>query len=333
MTYRQRSRLHPNLKFVTRNWWYDPWLNEFGYRFPTYEPTQFRDLRWNFHEPDSYATLVAERTPGIFASSGEKAFHRAVAGGDPHAIDLAAGQHPEYRNVADALAGLMSIRTYRSRSMEFLERAVRNGTEPAEHPFISTYLPDAGITVPVAPGVVVHLPIMRTSLALTLAELLQEVDQASAAIDVLRLVEPTTHVRLSLVEVLCQTGQFDAVVEITRGARNDDDVTALTIAFRAIALRESGDRLGADEALDEAMAYPNRSPEIRHLARVQRALLAAEEGKSLTARVELEAVLAENPDHRAAADLLASLRTSVDDRRRGDPTPTAQPGSPNHQGA
>jgi tetratricopeptide (TPR) repeat protein len=323
MTYRHRDRLHPNLKFVTRNWWYDPWLNEFGYRFPTYEPTQFRDLQWNFHEPDSYASIVAERKPGIFASSGEKAFHAAVAGGDPHTIDLSAGQHPEYRNVADALAGLMSIRTYRSRAIDLLERAVRDGAEPAEHPFIATYLPDAGVTVPVAPGAVVHLPIMRTSLALTLAELLQESDQGLAAIEVLHLVEQTTHVRLSMVELLCQVGQFDAVAAITEGVRNDDDVTALTIVFRAIAQRERGDRQEAAAALTEALVYTNRAQEIRHMARVQRALLAADDGKHLTAKVELERVLAENPDHIAAADLLASLRTGDRNRPAGGSPSTA----------
>ena len=308
MTYRQRTRLHPNLKFVTRNWWYDPWLNEFGYRFPTYEPTEFRNLEWDFHEPESYAEIVAERRPGIFASAGEKEFHAAVASGNPEAIDRAADRHPEYRDVADALAGLMSIRTYRSRALQLLERALRDGAEPAEHPFIGTYLPGAGITVPVAPGVVVHLPIMRASLALTLAELLQESDQASAAIEILSLVEATTHVRLSMVELLCQTGQFDAAADMTRSIRNDDDVTALTIVFRAIAERQRGDRTAAAATLTEALAQPNRAPEILHMARVQRALLAAEDGKNLTARVELERVLAENPSHRAATDLLTSLR-------------------------
>jgi hypothetical protein len=104
-------------------------------------------------------------------------------------------------------------------------------------------------------------------------------------------------------------GQFDAVAAITEGVRNDDDVTALTIVFRAIAQRERGDRQEAAAALTEALVYTNRAQEIQHMARVQRALLAADDGKHLTAKVELERVLAENPDHIAAADLLASLRT------------------------
>ncbi len=149
------------------DWWHDPLSNEFGFRLGGREPREWTDTTWEFPGPDEYATLAARAEPGWFARAGEKAMHAAVISGDPHAIDVTAGQHPQYRNTADVLAGLMSLESRRSYASELLSRSIAVGFEPKDDSFIGKYMPDAGLVVPIAPGVAVALPIMRVAVALT----------------------------------------------------------------------------------------------------------------------------------------------------------------------
>ena len=179
--------------FMDGHWWFDASDNTFGYRFGDTEQ-EWGDTTWEFPGPDQYPTIAAEQSPGWTAKAGEKAMHEALVMGDPYAVDLAAGEHPQYRETADTLAGLMSLNTRRSWAGELLDRAVASGYEPRDDPFVRTYLPGAGIVVPIAPGVVVPLPLMRTAVALAAAELHQAAEEYERAIAVLVQVERTTHV-------------------------------------------------------------------------------------------------------------------------------------------
>jgi len=259
------------------DWWYDPLNNEFGFRLGGRQSREWTDTTWDFPGPDEYAELAARKSPGWFARAGEKALHAAVVAGDPHAIDLAGGQHPQYRNTADVLAGLLSLESRRTYAAELLGRTVVGGFEPREDTFIRTYLPDAGIVVPIAPGVAVVLPIMKTAIALTVAELAQENGDFGSAIAMLELVDRTTHVVLSQVELLCASGRFEEAIDLTERVLNDDDVTAMTLVYRAIALRDSGDRSGAIEALSRALEYPNRSESVLAFARIVQASIESSE--------------------------------------------------------
>lgn len=263
------SSLHRHaLVYSGGDWWYDPLSNEFGFRLGGRETREWTDTTWEFPGPDEYATLAARTEPGLFSKSGEKAMHAAVVSGDPHAIDVAAGQHPQYRDTADVLAGLMSLESRRSYASELLSRSVFGGFEPKDDPFIKKYMPDAGLVIPIAPGVAVALPIMRVAIALTVAELHQERGNLSTSIEVLEMVDQTTHVTLSTVELLCGIGRFDEATALTKHTLNDDDVTAMTLAYRGIALRETGRTEEARAALAKALEYDSRSEEVLAFARI-----------------------------------------------------------------
>ena len=256
------------LIYSSGNWTYDPILNQFGFRLSGREPREWVDTTWEFPGPDEYAGLAAGVEPGWFAKSGEKAIHAAVVSGDPYAIDVTAGQHPAYRATADVLAGLMSLQTRRSYAADLLSRSIESGFEPRDDAFIKKYLSSAGLVVPIAPGVAVALPIMRTAIALTVAELKQENGDFNAAIELLELVERTTHVKLSMVELLCAAGRFDEAIAVSDGVLNDDDVGAMTLAYRAIALRENGHAEQARTTISLALAYDNRSENVLTFARI-----------------------------------------------------------------
>jgi tetratricopeptide (TPR) repeat protein len=265
------------LVYSDGNWWYDPLSNEFGFRLGGRETREWTDTTWEFPGPDEYAGLAARTDPGWFARAGEKAMHTAVVTGDPHAIDVTAGQHPQYRNTADVLAGLMSLESRRTYASELLSRSVVGGFEPKDDPFIKKYMPDAGLVVPIAPGVAVTLPIMRVAIALTVAELHQEQGNLDTAIEILELVNRTTHVALSMVEVLCAAGRFDEAIALTTTTLNDDDVTAMTLTYRGIALRETGRTEEARATLARALGYDSRSESVLTFARIVRSSMGENE--------------------------------------------------------
>ena len=259
--------------FLDGRWWYDESENTFGYQFGEDEAEEWGDTTWEFPGPDQYPGIAAEQSPAWTAKAGEKAMYGALVTGDPHSLDLVAGQHPQYRPTADTLAGLLTLNSQRSYAGELLDRAVASGYDPREDPFIRTYLPGAGIVVPIAPGVVVALPLMRTAVALATAELHQAAEEYERAIAVLEPVDRTTHVTLSLTELLCAAGRYAEAVEVSGHVVNDDDVTALTLAYRAMAERELGDRDAAARTLDAVFGRDKRNDEVIDLARLVEASL------------------------------------------------------------
>lgn len=274
-----RRRRHA-LIYGDGDWWHDPATNAFGFRPGGEDPLAWDDVTWDFPGPEEYAELAAGVETGWLAKSGEKAMRAALVTGDPHAVDMAAGQHPQYRNAADVIAGLLSLSTRRTYAAELLQRSVAAGFEPRDDPFIKKYLPNAGMVVPIAPGVAVSLPMMRVAIALTVAELRQAAEDHDAAIEVLFMVDRTTHVTLSLAELLNAVGRFNETVEISETTVNADDVTAMILAYRAIALREIG-RIGeARSILDRLIAEGGRSTAISTFAGVVNASMEPTGGES-----------------------------------------------------
>ncbi len=290
-----------DLVFTDGRWFYDPGRGEFGDRPDSVEALDWREFPWHFPGPDRYPRLAADTKPGLLAPSWEKALHSALVDGDPSAVRAVGDRYPAHRALSEMLAGLMELATNRASAKELLAHA--DGFVPEKDPFIRRYLPEAGVTVPVAPGVVVEQPLRRTAIALVLAELHQATGDLDDAIAVLQSTERTTHVRLSLAEALFQAGRFDDVVEVTEGIFNDEDVTALTLVFRAAALRRLGRLDDATTAIERALAYENRSTPVLRFARMERARIAAERGDLDVARADVEAILTDEPDHPPAVAL------------------------------
>lgn len=244
-----------------------------------------RELAWEFEEPDQYPALIAGQKPGMMASKAEKAFHAAASLGDADAMLEVAGQHPKYLDAARTLAGLLLLEARLDRGMTLLEEVVASDVEIGKDQFLRKYLPEAGLSVVIAAGVVVHLPLQPTSLALLLAELHQARGQESAALHVLEQVEATTHIRLSRAELLFETGDFGGVVGVTEGVINDDDVTALMLAYRGRALAELERYDEAVSVFARTLEYPNRAATIKAIALV---------GRGIIHQIRKEFILAEN---------------------------------------
>lgn len=260
----------------------------------------FRDMTWDFAEPDQYPELVGKQKPGLMASKDEKAFHRAVVSGDPQEILNVAGQIPKYATVARAIAGLLTLEADVDRGIALLQEAIVDPDDVGVNHFIRKYLPDAGLTVVIAAGVMVRLPLQRNSLVLLVAELLQAKEMDEQALQLLRASEPTTHIRLSQTELVYEAGRFDEVLALTEGVVNDDDVTALMLAYRGRALHELGRDDEAMSVLARTLEFGNQAPTVRAIALIGRGLINQARGEFILAQNDFTSALVEVPEDEEA---------------------------------
>jgi len=293
--------------FRDRSSWYDAAGGDFGWR-PTRPAREMRDLEWEFDEPDEYPALVARRTPGMLASAAEKAMQAAIAGGDPEQILAAAEQHPTQRIVGQAVAGLLLLEPALPRGIELLTAVIGADEDVQNHRFVRTYLQDAGLTVAIAPAIVAHLPLMRMSLGLLVAELLQLRGRHDEAEALLASLEQTTWVRVSYAEIAFAAGEHDTVIALTEGVVNDDDVTALLLTYRGRALAETGRYGEAMTAFARALDYDGRASQIRAMAHVGRGLVHLAQDADEQGIQELTLALVEEPNEPTALKVLARIR-------------------------
>jgi tetratricopeptide (TPR) repeat protein len=249
------------------------------------------------------------KKPGWFAPKGEKALFKAVRSQDPAAIRAVGEAHLGYRLISDSLAGLMLLSDDPGSAESLLQLAFDAGGDPADDKFAQKYL-RVGLELNIAPGVAATLPLGRDAIGASLAELRQEGGDHEGAIDVVERLEPSTYAAVSLADLYAAAGRFDDVIDMTEGVRNEDDASALLLAYRGMALRQKGLNDAAHEALKEALKARSRDASIRHLALLERADNYLAQGKKAMARKDLERVLAEDSTFNGVAERLSTLETS-----------------------
>jgi len=265
-------------------------------------------------------------TPGRLDPKGHRALFEAVQKGfdGPERFEEVARRHPEVATPASLVGALAALGGGdRGRAAKLLEAVVGDPTDVADHAFVTKYLVPRGVEVEtsVAAGVTAALPFGREAATLTLAELRQAAGDPHAAISLVEDLPPSTIAAVSLAELYIQTQQYDEVLDLTNGLRNEDEPSALLLVFRGAALHALGHHDAAVEALKEALRARSRPAQIRHLALLQRsdAYLAA--GQRAAARKDLERILADDAAYPGVAERLQAIRT-------GDDALPAPPASP-----
>ena len=266
-----------------------------------------RDLAWDFAEPDQYPELVGQQKPGFTSSKGEKAIHAAVVSGDPAEMLRVAGQNPKYADAAKAIAGLLLLETDLDQGISLIEEVIAAKSEVGKSHFMQKYLHAAGLTVVIAAGVTVHLPLQRNSLVLLIAELHQARGFNDQALRLLEASEPTSHIRLSQTELMYEAEQYERVLTITQGVVNDDDVTALMLAYRGRALGELGRTDEALSVLARTLKFPNQAPSVRAIALIGRGMLNQARGELILAQNDFTQALVEVPDDEEARQHIQEL--------------------------
>jgi len=228
---------------------------------------------------------------------------------DPAAVRQVATAHPEARPVGallESLLGAMPAGDYETvrRNLGWL---LSTDFDPVINPFMAKYLDGVSLSLEVAAGITVELPLTRDAIGLALAEAHQSAGDLAAAVEAVEGVTPSTISAVSLAELYTAQQRWHDVIELTNGVTNDDEAGMFLLIQRAAALRESGTPGAAREALKEALSLRSRPTGLRHLALIERAYTYLAERKPAMARNDLEKVLADDANYPGLQTALSEL--------------------------
>lgn len=179
------------------------------------------------------------------------------------------------------------------------------GYDPAGDVFVTKYIAEPVITIPIATGITASMIWDRQAMGLLIAELEQEAGNHERAISVVERLEPTTVAAVSLAELYAEEERWGDIVDLTNGLTNEDEAATFLLIQRGTGLREQGYFEAAREALKESLRVRSRPAELRHLAWVARGYTYLSEGKKAMARKDFERVLAEDASYPGLAEMLA----------------------------
>jgi len=185
----------------------------------------------------------------------------------------------------------------------------------ADHRHLGSVLAKYGVaatfTLVITEEVAVHVGATLRGCLLGLAEVYQRLerwDEAIAALERLQRLEPeAVVVRLSLAEILLDARPDDRatlrrVVRLAEGIENEDEVHAALLLYRGRALHCLGLLDGARTTLTTALRRrKNRSPDLLHALRYERAVVYDALGQHARARADFERIYAEAPDYEDVA--------------------------------
>lgn len=247
--------------------------------------------------------------PGLTAPAWEKQLFKQLNGVPDGATIYAIGQlHP----VASQTAAMVEVLRVAlpaqdsARVRALLGWLFDAGYDPAADAFVTKYVDESVITIPIATGIMASMIWDRQALGLLVAELEQEVGNHERAISVVEQLEPTTVAAVSLAELYAEEERWADVVDLTNGLTNEDEAAMFLLIQRGTGLREQGYFEAAREALKEALRVRSRQTELRHLAWVARGYTYLSEGKRTMARKDFERVLAEDASYPGLAEMLAA---------------------------
>jgi tetratricopeptide (TPR) repeat protein len=257
---------------------------------------------------------------GLFAGAGDRHYRDglvAYLSGDKAAavadFEWAVADQP--KTVSAHLFAALSIDAddQLPRAIRHLE-AVVTSTDPFPDRLMTKYLrlgtSVLAIGVKITELISARVPVDLTGATLLLAEAYQlagRLDEAIGLVHQLHEANPADPaIRLSLADLLLADSDFDGVIEVTAGARNEDDLSLALVHMRAAALVALGLQTAAFDAFKEALAKTaKRDPDLLATVRYDRALAYEQAGQKAKARADLERLYASDPTYRDVRDRLA----------------------------
>jgi tetratricopeptide (TPR) repeat protein len=184
------------------------------------------------------------------------------------------------------------------------EQDVRSALDHAERlgAGLARYGVSSTLSVQITDDLTAHLPHTREGALLLLVEVLQHSarpDEALRTLDEIRRTWPQDPVVIaSMCELLLDRGSESdrqQVVALTDGLQNLTPVQSVLLLFRTRALRELHMPEGAIQTATAGLSRPaERSDELLHELRYERALAYADAGNARRSRAELERIFAED---------------------------------------
>jgi tetratricopeptide (TPR) repeat protein len=262
--------------------------------------------------------------PGLFAPGWESEYRKGV-------VSFALGDYAEAvkhfrqastgdsKNASDDLflAFSLSKTGAEAESIPLLEKVVASGIAlPDKLQEKYCQATTMIISTEIVPGLKVDVPFDGSGAALLLAEHYQEAGRLDDAIDLIEGLGEAGFdaelVALSLAELHSAKSDWAAVIRVTDGLANIDDITAAALSYRSAALRETGLFDAALEVSREALTSQSRSKDVLLGARYQKARALEAQGKKRMAQKEYEVIEASQSTYADVAARIAALQAAPD---------------------
>ena len=173
---------------------------------------------------------------------------------------------------------------------------------------VKKYLVGIHPSVQISRGISTNLPYNMQSLGFIYVEVLQGDEKYDEALATLNDLAPDALIAISTADIELSMKDFDAAIETTEDVENEDDISAMLLIFRGIAFRGKGLHEAALECFKRALAKKDRSQEILHRARFERADTYIAMGKKAMAIKDLEKILVDDPSYDGVSAKLDSIR-------------------------
>ena len=270
--------------------------------------------------PQPIFLLGGGKRPRILSSKADREIVSALIASDAAGVERGA-EHPRFRRLGEALAGLLYLGSDDGKAARLLEESVTTrweGRGTWDHGFLGRYFLSVefqlGLTYQRLGVEVVFkesLELAARTLKLALSLALEGSGDMARAVEVAREVEPQflnrDVLRLVLADQYAQLGDFEAIVRLTDGIANKYNYGAMLCAYRGMAFRNLGLHGTALEAFREALRSEQRLPAIRFAALSERSRTYQDAGSAMLAAKDLRRILAERPSAPGIRERLDAL--------------------------
>jgi tetratricopeptide (TPR) repeat protein len=202
------------------------------------------------------------------------------------------------------------------RHLEILVTTTEQFPDKLMNKFLPPGRSELAIGVKITELIMARVPFDLTGATLLLAEAYQQVHRLDEAIGLVQQLYDANPedpaIRLSLADLLFADKDYEGVVELASGARNEDDLTVGMIHIRAAALHALGHQTAAFDSFKEALAKTaKRDPDLLATVRYDRALAFEGVGQKARARADFERLYANDPGYRDVRERLAESSTTT----------------------
>ncbi|WP_026538506.1 DUF2510 domain-containing protein [Arthrobacter sp. 9MFCol3.1] len=231
----------------------------------------------------------------MFASKEEKALFAFVSQSEALRLDEAVLAHPQYAKLGNVLLGLRHLIHGRTdTAVEYLREGLSVDGGLESHAFTQKYLSGYRLTLGIAGGVSVELPLSHDATTLALAEGLQIQGQTQAAVYYVEALDPSYPALLSLADLYIDLNDWNEVLRLTNGVGVDSEITAMLAIFRAKSHLALGELVAAKECIKTLTASKKYGSGLRFQALALRSEISLAEGAFARAMADLEKILAED---------------------------------------